>query len=73
MLEQIKNTNDLDALQKLYSDTFGKNGALTERLKKMRELSDADSTALNIEKEQLQAAFKNRQAEIENEKMMAAL
>lgn len=73
MLEQIKNTNDLDALQKLYSDTFGKNGALTERLKKMRELSDADRTALNIEKEQLQAAFKNRQAEIENEKMMAAL
>ncbi|MDR1026789.1 MAG: phenylalanine--tRNA ligase subunit alpha [Rickettsiales bacterium] len=73
MLEQIKNTNDLEQLQKLFSDAFGKNGTMSSRLKEMKNLSEAERAALNIEKDELQAAFKSRQAEIENEKMLAAL
>jgi phenylalanyl-tRNA synthetase alpha chain len=73
MLKTIKQIGNLEWLQKLYSDTFGKNGTMTLRLKGMRELSDTARAALNAEKEELQAAFKARQAEIENEAMMAAL
>ena len=73
MLEQIKKINNLEDLQKLYSDTFGKNGTMTTRLKEMKNLPDSERAALNAEKEELQNAFRVRQSEIENETMLAAL
>jgi phenylalanyl-tRNA synthetase alpha chain len=73
MLEQIKKINNVDGLQKLYSDTFGKNGTMTARLKEMKNLSDSERAALNQEKEKLQAAFKERQEQIEYDTMMAEL
>jgi phenylalanyl-tRNA synthetase alpha chain len=63
----------LDELQKLYSDTFGKNGTMTARLKEMKNLSDDERAALNKEKEELQSAFKVRQSEIEYDTLMADL
>ncbi|MDR1071512.1 MAG: phenylalanine--tRNA ligase subunit alpha, partial [Rickettsiales bacterium] len=70
---RISHITSLDELQKLYSDTFGKNGTMTARLKEMKNLSDSERAALNKEKEELQNAFRARQSEIENETMMAAL
>ena len=73
MKELIKKIKNLDELQKLYSEMFGKNGTLTERLKNMKALSDVERIALNKEKEELQAAFKARQSEIEDETILAEL
>jgi len=73
MLEQIKKIKDLEELQKLYGDTFGKNGTMTARLKNMKDLSAGERAALNTEKEELQNAFRARQSEIETEKMLAEL
>ena len=73
MLEQIKKIDNLDDLQKLYGETFGKNGTMTARLKEMKSLNDTERAALNIEKEELTAAFKTRQTELEDAAMMSAL
>ncbi|MDR2268715.1 MAG: phenylalanine--tRNA ligase subunit alpha [Rickettsiales bacterium] len=69
----ISHIASLDDLQKLYSDTFGKNGTMTARLKTMKDLPEVERAALNEEKEKLQSLFRERQSEIENEAIMAAL
>ena len=73
MLEQIKSITSLDDLQKLYSDTFGKNGSMTTRLKDMKNLDNDARAALNAEAAVLREAFKTRQEELENAAMLAAL
>lgn len=73
MLEQIKNINNLDELQALYTSVFGKNGTMTAKLKQMRDLDNDARAALNAENVELRAAFKTRQTEIENADMMARL
>lgn len=73
MLEQIKNINNLEELQALYTSVFGKNGTMTAKLKQMRDLDNDARAALNTENTNLRAAFKTRQTEIENADMMARL
>jgi phenylalanyl-tRNA synthetase alpha chain len=73
MLEQIKNTNSLDALTELYQSVFGKNGTMTARLKQIRDLDNDARAALNLENTELRAAFKQRQTELENAALMSAL
>mgnify|MGYP000069118993 FL=1 len=73
MLEQIKNINNLDELQALYTSVFGKNGTMTAKLKQMRDLDNDARAVLNAENTNLRAAFKTRQTEIENADMMARL
>lgn len=73
MLEQIKNINNLDELQALYTSVFGKNGTMTAKLKQMRDLDNDARAALNAENTELRTAFKTRQTEIENADMMARL
>lgn len=73
MLEQIKNINNLNELQALYTSVFGKNGTMTAKLKQMRDLDNDARAALNAENTNLRAAFKTRQTEIENADMMARL
>jgi len=73
MQEKIKNIKTLEELQALYTATFGKNGTMTARLKQMRDLSNDERAALNIENTELRELFRVRQSEIENAVMMAAL
>ena len=73
MTEQIKNINNLEELRALFQTQFGKDGAMTARLKNAKNLSDGERTELNREKEELQAAFKTREQEIEEANIMAAL
>ncbi len=73
MQEQIKKINNLEELQALYTATFGKNGTMTARLKQMKDLDNDARAALNRENTELRELFKTRQAEIENDVMMAAL
>ncbi len=73
MLNKIKEINKLPELNELYSSVFGKNGILTTRLKQMGTMSNDERATLNREKDELAAAFKSRQAEIEYETMMTAL
>jgi phenylalanyl-tRNA synthetase alpha chain len=69
----ISHITALDELQKLYSETFGKNGTMTARLKTMKDLPESERAALNEEKEKLQALFKERQEQIEYDTMMSEL
>ena len=73
MQETIKNIKTLEELQALYTATFGKNGTMTARLKQMKDLSNDERAALNIENTELRELFRVRQNEIENAVMMAAL
>ena len=73
MIEQIQNINSLEELQKLHSDTFGKNGTMTARLKDMKSLDNDARAALNAEAAAMREAFKARQEELEESAMMAAL
>ena len=73
MQEQIKNINTLEELQSLYTETFGKNGTMTVKLKNMKNLDNDARAELNRENTELRELFKTRQTEIENAVMMAAL
>lgn len=73
MLNQIKEIGNLDELTALHASVFGKNGAITARLKQMRDLSNDERIALNREKDELMAAFKSRQSELEDAAIMSAL
>lgn len=73
MQEQIKNINTLEELQSLYTETFGKNGTMTAKLKNMKNLDNDARAELNRENTELRELFKTRQTEIENAVMMAAL
>lgn len=71
MREQIKNIKTLEELQSLYSETFGKNGTMTARLKEMKNLDNDARAALNRENAELRELFKLRQNELENAAMLA--
>ncbi len=73
MQEKIKNINTLEELQALYTETYGKNGTMTARLKEMKSLDNDARAALNLENQALRELFKVRQTEIENAVLMASL
>lgn len=73
MQEQIKNIQTLEELQALYTETFGKNGTMTARLKEMKNLDNDARAELNKENTTLRELFKMRQSELENAAMMAGL
>ena len=73
MQEKIKNINTLEELQVLYTETFGKNGTMTLRLKEMKNMDNDARAALNLENQTLRDLFKKRQLEIENAVLMASL
>ena len=73
MQEKIKNINTLEELQVLYTETFGKNGTMTAKLKDMKNLDNDARAALNLENQTLRELFKTRQSEIENAVLMAGL
>lgn len=65
MKEKIQNINSIEELQKLYSDTFGKNGTMTQKLKNMANLSNAERAAINAENVELRTLFRDKQNELE--------
>ena len=71
--EKIKEINSLAELQELYTATFGKNGTMTARLRDMKNLDNDARAELNRENAELRELFKNRQAELENAELNAAL
>jgi phenylalanyl-tRNA synthetase alpha chain len=73
MQDKIKNINTLEELQALYTETYGKNGTMTARLKEMKNLDNDARAALNLENQALRELFKVRQTEIENAVLMAGL
>ena len=73
MQDKIKNINTLEELQALYTETYGKNGTMTAKLKEMKNLDNDARAALNLENQALRELFKVRQTEIENAVLMASL
>ena len=73
MKDKIKKVKSLEELQKLYSDTFGKNGTMTQKLKNMANLSNEERSIINAENTELRQLFKEKQNELEmvalNEKL----
>ena len=65
MKDKIKNVKSLEELQKLYSDTFGKNGTMTAKLKTMATLSNEERVVINAENAELRQLFKEKQNELE--------
>ena len=73
MQDKLKNIHTLAELQALYTETFGKNGTMTAKLKEMKNLDNDARAALNLENQKLRELFKTRQTEIENAVLMAGL
>lgn len=73
MLDKIKNTDNLEDLQTLYTATFGKNGTMTAKLKNMATLSNSERAAVNDENTELRRAFKDKQTELEQAALNAKL
>ena len=71
--DSIQNAKSIPELQDLYTATFGKNGTMTAKLKEMKNLEMDARAELNRENSELRELFKNRQTELENAAMMAAL
>lgn len=69
MKDKIKNTKSLEELQVLYTETFGKNGTMTQKLKTMATLSNEERSVINAENTELRQLFRDKQNELE----MAAL
>lgn len=69
MKNKIKNAKSLEELQVLYTETFGKNGTMTAKLKNMATLSNEERATINAENSELRTLFKDKQTELE----MAAL
>ena len=73
MKDKIKKVKSLEELQKMYSDTFGKNGTMTQKLKNMANLSNEERSIINAENTELRQLFKEKQNELEmvalNEKL----
>ena len=65
MKNKIENIKSLEELQKLYSDTFGKNGTMTAKLKNMAALSNEERVKINEENASLRQLFKEKQTELE--------
>lgn len=66
MKDKIKNASNLEELQNLYADTFGKNGTMTAKLKTMSTLSNEERAIVNAENAELRQLFKDKQTELEN-------
>lgn len=73
MKDKIKNASSIEELQTLYSDTFGKNGTMTAKLKTMKSLSDEERVIVNNENAELRQLFKEKQTELENAAINAKL
>ena len=73
MKDKIKNTVSLEELQALYTETFGKNGTMTAKLKTMATLSNDERAAINSENAELRLLFKEKQTELENAALNAKL
>ncbi len=65
MKDKIKKANSLEDLQALYTETFGKNGTMTQKLKNMANLSNNERAAINAENAELRQLFKEKQNELE--------
>lgn len=73
MKDDIKNIKNLEQLQELYAQTFGKNGTMTAKLKNMANLSNEERAIVNAENTELRQLFKEKQIELENEALNAKL
>ncbi len=73
MKDKIKNTVSLEELQALYTETFGKNGTMTAKLKTMATLSNEERAVINAENAELRQLFKEKQTELENAALNAKL
>ena len=73
MKDKIKNASSIEELQALYSDTFGKNGTMTAKLKTMATLSNEERAKVNAENTKLRQLFKEKQTELENAAINAKL
>lgn len=73
MQDKIKNINNLEELQGLYTATFGKNGTMTAKLKNMATLSNDERAAVNAENAELRKLFKDKQLELEQAALNAKL
>ena len=65
MKDKIKKVNSLEDLQALYTETFGKNGTMTQKLKNMVNLSNDERAVINAENTELRQLFKDKQNELE--------
>ncbi len=65
MKDKIKKVNSLEDLQALYTETFGKNGTMTQKLKNMANLSNEERAIINTENAELRQLFKEKQSELE--------
>ncbi len=73
MKDKIKNASSIEELQALYTETFGKNGTMTAKLKTMSTLSNDERAKVNTENTELRALFKDKQTELENAVINAKL
>ncbi len=73
MEQKIRAINNLDDLTALYTETFGKNGTMTARLKQMKDLDPDARAALNTENAAWRELFKTRQTELETAALMEKL
>ncbi len=73
MKDKIKNIKTLEDLQVLYTEIFGKNGTMTQKLKSMATLSNDERSIINAENTELRQLFRDKQSELElaalNEKL----
>ncbi len=65
MKDKIKKIDSLEDLQILYTETFGKNGTMTQKLKNMANLSNEERAIINAENAELRQLFKEKQNELE--------
>ena len=73
MKEQIANVKTLEELQDLYTNVFGKNGTMTQKLKNMANLSNEERTIVNAENTELRQLFREKQSELETAALNAKL
>lgn len=65
MKNKIENVASLEDLQALYTETFGKNGTMTQKLKNMANLSNDERAVINAENTELRQLFRDKQNELE--------
>lgn len=65
MKDKIKKIDSLENLQVLYTEVFGKNGSMTQKLKNMANLSNEERAIINAENTELRQLFKEKQSELE--------
>ena len=73
MKDKIKKASSIEELQVLYTETFGKNGTMTAKLKTMATLSNDERAVINAENAELRQLFKDKQTELENAALNAKL